>query len=101
MYRASEVVLIVKFMESVRFPLPGLCFLPCDQGLEFYISLRENSINRCWKAHRTPPRKSTRLSLSLENEQAAAGPDGRTRLTRPNSQARTGIGRKILISLIS
>ena len=45
----------------------------------------------------TPPRKSggiprvsTRFSLSMENEQADAGPDDRTRLARPNSQARTG-----------
>ena len=49
----------------------------------------------------TPPRKSegnpclsTRFSLSVENEQADAGRDGRTRLTRPNSQARTGTGGK-------
>ena len=30
------------------------------------------------------------LSLSVENEQAGAGRNGRTRLARPNSQARTG-----------
>ena len=29
----------------------------------------------------------------MENEQADAGRDGRTRLTRPNSQARTGTGK--------
>ena len=34
-------------------------------------------------------RVSTIFSLSLENEQADAGPDGRTRLARLNSQART------------
>ena len=33
---------------------------------------------------------STRFSLSVENEQAGAGRDGRTRLARPNYQARTG-----------
>ena len=36
------------------------------------------------------PCVSTRFSLSVENEQADAGRDGRTRLARPNSQARTG-----------
>ena len=35
---------------------------------------------------------STIFSLSVENEHADAGRDGRTRLTRPNSQARTGTG---------
>ena len=47
----------------------------------------------------TPPRKaggipyvSTRFSLSMENDQDDAGRDGRTRLARPNSQARLGIG---------
>ena len=35
--------------------------------------------------------------MSLENEQAEAGRDGRTRLARPNSQARTGIDREIFI----
>ena len=45
----------------------------------------------------TPPRKSggiprvsTRFSLSVKNEKANAGRDGRTCLARPNSQARTG-----------
>ena len=45
----------------------------------------------------TPPRKSegipgvsTRFSLSMGNEQAGAGRDGRTRLARPDSQARRG-----------
>ena len=32
---------------------------------------------------------STRFSLSMENEQADTGRNGRTRLARPNSQART------------
>ena len=36
---------------------------------------------------------STRFSLSVENEQAGAGQDGRTRLARPNSQARTRTGK--------
>ena len=30
--------------------------------------------------------------MSVENEQARAGRDGRTCLTRPNTQARTGTG---------
>ena len=54
-----------------------------------------------------PPRKSggipqvsTRFSLGVENEQADAGRDGRTRLARPNSQARTGTG-KYSSSLLS
>ena len=34
-----------------------------------------------------------RFSPSVENEQADAGRDGRTRLARPNSQARTGTGK--------
>ena len=38
----------------------------------------------------TPPR-NTIFSLSVENEQADAGQDGRE--TRPNSRARTGIGK--------
>ena len=45
----------------------------------------------------TPPRTSevisrvnTRLSLSMENEQADAGRDVQTCLARPNSQARMG-----------
>ena len=29
-----------------RFPLPDSIFLPCDHGLDFYISLCENSINQ-------------------------------------------------------
>ena len=33
------------------------------------------------------PVSSTRFSLSVENEQAEAGWDGRTRFARPNSQA--------------
>ena len=51
-----------------------------------------DGINKC-----TPPRKSgetpsvsTRFILGVENEQADAGRDCRTRLTRQNSQARTG-----------
>ena len=39
---------------------------------------------------RDPVSKSIRFSPSMENEQADAGWDGRTRLARPNSQARTG-----------
>ena len=41
-------------------------------------------------------RVSTRFSLSVENEQADPGRDGRTRLARPNSQARTGTGKMIV-----
>ena len=37
--------------------------------------------------------KHHRFSLSMENEQADAGREGRTRLARPNSQARTGTGK--------
>ena len=36
-------------MEStlhVTFSLPGGVFLPCDQELDFYISLCENSVNQ-------------------------------------------------------
>ena len=35
------------------------------------------------------------LTLSVENERADAGLDGRTRLAGLNSQARTGIGKQI------
>ena len=58
------------------FPFRDDVFLPCDQGLEFYITM---------------------FRLSLENEQADAGPDGRTRLARPNSQARTGTDKEIFV----
>ena len=37
-------------------------------------------------------RVSTIFSLSVENEQADAGRDGRNCLARPNSQARPGTG---------
>ena len=43
-----------------------------------------------------PPRKaggtSTEFSMSNESRQAGAGRDGRTRLAKPNSQARKGTG---------
>ena len=39
------------------------------------------------------PRVSTRFSLSMEDEQADARRDGRTRLAGPDSQARTGTGK--------
>ena len=37
-----------------------------------------------------------RFSLTVENERADAGRDGRTRLARPNSQARTETGKSLL-----
>ena len=40
---------------------------------------------------------STRFSLSGDYEQADAGRDGRTRLVRPNSQARTNVDRIMFI----
>ena len=46
-----------------------------------------------WRPPRTAggiPRVSTRFSLSMENEQAGSGRNGRTRLARPSSQARMG-----------
>ena len=42
----SSIVLIGKIIEECTFSPFGICFLPCDPGLEFYISLRENSINQ-------------------------------------------------------
>ena len=44
----SSIVLIVsKICRRVHFsPFRDDAFLPCDPRLEFYISLRENSINR-------------------------------------------------------
>ena len=72
----SSIVFYSKiYRRAYVFPFRDDVFLPCDQGLEFYITF---------------------FSLSLENEQADAGPDGRTRLARPNSQARTGTNGKIL-----
>ena len=42
---------------------------------------------------RNPVSKHQIQLMSVENEQAVAGRDGRTRLARPNSQARTGTGK--------
>ena len=39
------------------------------------------------------PRVSARFSLSTENKLADPGRDGRTRLAKPNSQARMGRGK--------
>ena len=36
----------------------------------------------------------SRFSLSVDNEKAGAGRDSRTCLAKPNSQARTGTGKK-------
>ena len=41
----------------------------------------------------TPSRNTITFSLSVENEQADAGQDGRACLTRPNSRARTETGK--------
>ena len=43
----SSIVLCSKIYRRVYvFPFRDDVFLPCDQGLEFYISLREISINQ-------------------------------------------------------
>ena len=43
----SSIVLHSKFYRKVCvFLFRDDVFLPCDLGLEFYISLRENSINQ-------------------------------------------------------
>ena len=39
------------------------------------------------------PVSKLQIQLEYEDEQANAGRDGRTRLARPNSQARTGTGK--------
>ena len=39
------------------------------------------------------PASKHEMQLSVENEQADAGLEGRTCLTRPNSKARTGTGK--------
>ena len=57
-----------------------------------YGGLNE-SMDAAAEIGRNPVNNYTRFSLSLENRQADAGRDGRTRLTRPNSQARTGTGK--------
>ena len=56
-----------------------------------------------WRYKWTPPRKSGETpwmskhqiqpEYNMENEKADAGWDGRTRLARPNAQARTGTGK--------
>ena len=45
--------------------------------------------------------RGTRFSMSVENEQAYAGWDGRTRLARLNSQARMGTKKGEIFSLFS
>ena len=66
----------------------------------FNISLGESSINQYRKEHSTPPCKSegiprvSTISLTLDNKQAGAGQDGRTRPARPNYQVRMGTDRK-------
>ena len=43
----SSIILYSKSYRRVyMFPFRDDVFLPCDLGLEFYISLRENSINQ-------------------------------------------------------
>ena len=42
---------------------------------------------------RNPVSKIIRFSLGVENKQAGAGRDSRTRLARRNTQARTGTGK--------
>ena len=61
------------------------CVLQCEEGCCCLETLRESTGEI--------PRLSTRFSLSMENEQANAGRDGRTCLARPNSQPRTGTGK--------
>ena len=45
-------------------------------------------------------KRSARFSLGVENEQADAGRNGRTRLARPNSPARTGTGENLVLIFI-
>ena len=44
-------------------------------------------------------RNPTRFSLSMENEHATAGRDCRTRLARPNCQARRGTGKYLFFPI--
>ena len=74
---------------------------PINSGLTQWCT-RYVGINK-WTPPRTSggiPRVSTKFSLSVENEQAVAGRDDRTRLARPNSRARTGTG-KYYVPLLS
>ena len=50
-----------------------------------------DSVDGRRRGNREEPRDI--FSLSVENEQADAGRDGRARLARPNSQARTETGK--------
>ena len=51
-------------------------------------------INSLGKREGNSSSKAPDRLLSVENEQADAGRGGQTRLARPNSQARTGTGKK-------
>ena len=48
------------------------------------------------RGKRKGPLVSTRFSFTVEKKRADAGRDGRTRLARPSSQARTGTGKKTM-----
>ena len=87
------------------YPLANECHVEVPEREHFFIHPRKHDApcrlgarfarNKCTplRKSRGIPRVSTRFSLSMENEQADAGQDGRTRLARPNSQARTGAGK--------
>ena len=63
-----------------------------------YVGL--NKMGATAEIERNPVSISTRFRLSVEKKQADGGRDGRTRLARPNSQARTRTG-KFSFSLLS
>ena len=54
----------------------------------FRLGSNVSTIGSTLFSRRNPPLKDS--ALSVENEQADAGQDGRTRIARPNSQAQTG-----------
>ena len=73
--------------------VPSFCAIPPRPGLQ-------SSTGRRWCPKLRGRPGSTRFSLGMENEQTDAGRDCRTRLVRPNSEARTGTG-KNTFSLVS
>ena len=73
-------------------PLPG----PTTRGHREHIGVKTIPLGANYSFYYLGgiPWGNTRFSLSMENEQADAGRDGRTHLAGPKYQARTGTGKK-------
>ena len=73
-------------MNAIGTPLPG----PVKSGLtRWRFAVYVGAVAESGSKHQL-----IRFSISVENRRAAVGRDGRTCRARPNSQARTGTGRK-------